>query len=182
MKRDHFVVRPASPVRPLRCRTGFACKTILVLALYSLFFIPAFAQSNLTYELKVGTTGEVQVLTNFPESYQGEKVNVRVQTASLTDRYADRIQTASLKDFDFIFAGEEPIEGFSEVYRFTEGEQEWVVWRNGKEIKNRSQRTLGLWTSRKTEAGYGGFSPDCYSQALFAMAAMSITAAAKNES
>ena len=142
MKRDHFVVRPASPVRPLRCRTGFACKTILVLALYSLFFIPAFAQSNLTYELKVGTTGEVQVLTNFPESYQGEKVNVRVQTASLTDRYADRIQTASLKDFDFIFAGEEPIEGFSEVYRFTEGEQEWVVWRNGKEIKNRAQRTL----------------------------------------
>ena len=142
MKRDHFVVRPASPVRPLRCRTGFACKTILVLALYSLFFIPAFAQSNLTYELKVGTTGEVQVLTDFPESYQGEKVNVRVQTASLTDRYADRIQTASLKDFDFIFAGEEPIEGFSEVYRFTEGEQEWVVWRNGKEIKNRSQRTL----------------------------------------
>ena len=142
MKRDHFVVRPASPVRPLRCRTGFACKTILVLALYSLFFIPAFAQSNLTYELKVGTTGEVQVLTNFPESYQGEKVNVRVQTASLTDRYADRIQTASLKDFDFIFAGEEPIEGFSEVYRFTEGEQEWVVWRNGKEITNRAQRTL----------------------------------------
>ena len=142
MKRDHFVVRPASPVRPLRCRTGFACKTILVLALYSLFFIPAFAQSNLMYELKVGTTGEVQVLTNFPESYQGEKVNVRVQTASLTDRYADRIQTASLKDFDFIFAGEEPIEGFSEVYRFTEGEQEWVVWRNGKEIKNRAQRTL----------------------------------------
>ena len=96
MKRDHFVVRPASPVRPLRCRTGFACKTILVLALYSLFFIPAFAQSNLTYELKVGTTGEVQVLTNFPESYQGEKVNVRVQTASLTEYRPLRSKTLIL--------------------------------------------------------------------------------------
>ena len=35
----------------------------------------------MTYELKVGATGEVQVLTDFPESYAGEKVNIRVQIA-----------------------------------------------------------------------------------------------------
>ena len=80
MIRDHFVVRPASPVRPLRCKIGFACKTILVLALCSLFFVPSsFAQSNLTYELKVGSTGENGLLAAFPESYAGEKVNIRIQ-------------------------------------------------------------------------------------------------------
>ena len=52
--------------------------------------LSVFGQSNLTYELKVGTTGENTVLTEFPESYQGEKVNVRIETASLTDRFADR--------------------------------------------------------------------------------------------
>ena len=45
---------------------------ISVFILYSLFLTPLFAQSNLTYELKVGSTGDVQVLTDFPESYAGE--------------------------------------------------------------------------------------------------------------
>ena len=35
-----------------------------------------FAQSNVTYELRIGTTEEVQILTDFPENYEGEKVNV----------------------------------------------------------------------------------------------------------
>ena len=56
---------------------------IFVFILYSLFLTPLFAQSNLTYDLKVGATGDVQVLTDFPESYAGEKVNIRIQTASL---------------------------------------------------------------------------------------------------
>ena len=102
-----------------------------------------FAQSQLTYELKVGATGEVQVLTAFPESYAGEKVNVRIETAPLTDRFADGIQTAPLTDFDFIFADSEvEPEGFSEIYHFTEDATEWTVYRNSKEIKNRAQRTL----------------------------------------
>ena len=61
-----------------------------IAALFLLFSLSVFGQSNLTYELKVGTTGENTVLTEFPESYQGEKVNVRIETASLTDRFADR--------------------------------------------------------------------------------------------
>ena len=56
-----------------------------------------FAQSNLTYELKVGTTGENTLLAEFPESYAGEKVNIGIQTAALTEY---RTQT-ELPDFVF---------------------------------------------------------------------------------
>ena len=105
-------------------------KIISVFILYSLFLTPLFAQSNLTYELKVGATGDVQVLTDFPESYAGEKVNIR-------------IQTAALKDLDFVFVNEGPVEGFDSIYSFTdEAAVRWAVWRNGKEIKNRAQRVL----------------------------------------
>ena len=112
---------------------------------FVLFVLSPFAfmmaQSNLTYDLKVGATGDVQVLTDFPESYAGEKVNIRVQTASLTDRFADR--PLSLTDFDFVFVNEGPVEGFDSIYSFTdEADVRWVVWRNGKAIKNRAQRVL----------------------------------------
>ena len=97
-----------------------------------------FAQSNLTYELKVGATGDVQVLTDFPESYAGEKVNIRIQTASLTEH-----RPLSLTDFDFVFVNEGPVEGFDSIYSFTdEADVRWVVWKNGKAIKNRAQRVL----------------------------------------
>ena len=66
----------------------------------------AFAQSNLTYELKVGATGDVQVLKAFPESYAGEKVNIRIQTAALK---VESQKTAALKDLDFVFVNEGPI-------------------------------------------------------------------------
>ncbi len=116
-------------------------RIISVFILYSLFLTPLFAQSNLTYELKVGATGDVQVLTDFPESYAGEKVNIRIQTAALTDRFADR--PLSLTDFDFVFVKEGPVEGFDSIYSFTdEADVRWAVWRNGKEIKNRAQRVL----------------------------------------
>ena len=92
----------------------------------------AFAQSNLTYNLKIGTTGEVQVLTDFPESYAGEKINITIETAPLTDR-----------NLDFVFTTEEPVEGFTEVYRFTDDKgTSWIVWRNSRKIKNRAQRTM----------------------------------------
>ena len=104
------------------------------------FSLSAFAQSNLTYELKVGATGEVQVLTDFPESYAGEKVNIRIQTASLK---VESQKTAALKDLDFVFVNEGPVEGFDSIYSFTdEADVRWVVWKNGKEIKNRAQRVL----------------------------------------
>ena len=113
---------------------------IFVFILYSLFLTPLFAQSNLTYELKVGTTGDVQVLTDFPESYAGEKVNIRIQTAALK---VESQKTAALKDLDFVFVNEGPVEGFDSIYSFTdEAQVRWVVWKNGKEIKNRTQRVL----------------------------------------
>ena len=115
-------------------------KIISVFILYSLFLTPLFAQSNLTYELKVGATGDVQVLTDFPESYAGEKVNIRIQTASLK---VESQKTAALKDLDFVFVNEGPVEGFDSIYSYTdEADVRWVVWRNGKEIKNRAQRVL----------------------------------------
>ena len=115
-------------------------KIISVFILYSLFLTPVFAQSNLTYELKVGATGDVQVLTDFPESYAGEKVNIRIQTASLK---VESQKTAALKDLDFVFVNEGPVEGFDSIYSFTdEADVQWAVWRNGKEIKNRAQRVL----------------------------------------
>ena len=112
---------------------------------FVLFVLSPFAfmmaQSNLTYDLKVGATGDVQVLTDFPESYAGEKVNIRIQTTTLTDRFADR--PLSLTDLDFVFVNEGPVEGFDSIYSFTdEADVRWVVWRNGKAIKNRAQRVL----------------------------------------
>ena len=113
---------------------------ISVFILYSLFLTPLFAQSNLTYELKVGAAGEVQVLKAFPESYAGEKVNIRIQTAALK---VESQKTAALKDLDFVFVNEGSVEGFDSIYSFTDEVQvRWVVWKNSKEIKNRTQRVL----------------------------------------
>ena len=113
---------------------------IFVLILYSLFFTPAFAQSNLTFDLKVGATGKVAVLTDFPESYSGEKVNIRIGEIVEPDKLEKP------DEIDFIFSSLERrpggVSGFSEVYRFTEDGTEWTVWRNKKEIKNRAQRVL----------------------------------------
>lgn len=111
---------------------------------FVLFVLSPFAfmmaQSNLTYELKVGATGDVQVLKTFPESYAGEKVNIRVETASLK---VESQKTDALKDLDFVFVNEGPVEGFDSIYSFTdEAQVRWVVWKNGKEIKNRTQRVL----------------------------------------
>ena len=111
----------------------------LVIGLLSLVVNPLCAQSNLTYELKVGTTGEVAVISSFLESYQGEKVNISVQAAN-----ADSVQTASLADLDFIIVESAEVpEGFAEVYVFNdENGAEWHVYRNEKEIKNRTKRVL----------------------------------------
>ena len=111
---------------------------ILVLCLLSFVLCPIWAQSNLTYELKVGTTGTVQMLEEFPESYAGEKVNIKV----LSTMY--NVQRNDL--WDFVFADEgrpELAEQFDSIYSYTdEAGAEWSVWRNKREVKNRSQRVL----------------------------------------
>ena len=82
-----------------------------IAALFLLFSLSVFGQSNLTYELKVGTTGENTVLTEFPESYQGEKVNIKVQCTMY--------DVQSTKDsFDFVFTNGEAVTGFAEVYQY----------------------------------------------------------------
>ena len=107
-----------------------------IAALFLLFSLSVFGQSNLTYELKVGTTGENTVLTEFPESYQGEKVNIKVQCTMYN--------VQSTKDsFDFVFTNGEAVTGFAEVYQYDDPNGvHWTVWQNNKEIKNRAQRTL----------------------------------------
>ena len=108
----------------------FAQRAVLVLCLLSFALCPVFAQSNVTYDLRVGATGEVKLLAEFPENYQGEKVNIRVQTVPLTEA-----------DLDFVFVHEGPVDGFDSIYSYTdESEMVWTVWRNNKQIKNRAQR------------------------------------------
>ena len=71
--------------------------TIFLIAILSSWCTCVFAQSNLTYDLKIGTTGEVALLNDFPDVYAGEKVNIRIQTAN-----ADGIQ--AFDSLDFVFA------------------------------------------------------------------------------
>ena len=96
-----------------------------------------FAQSNLTYEIHVGTTGDVLLLNEFPESYAGEKINISVS--------GERLSVSKIDTYDFIFVNEELLlaEKFECIYTYTdEAAVAWSVWQNKKEIKNRSQRVL----------------------------------------
>jgi hypothetical protein len=99
--------------------------------------LSAFAQSNLTYELRVGTTGENTVLADFPESYSGEKINITVHMEPLAN--------SKTEGLDFIFANEPMAlaDKFDSIYSYTdEIGTFWTVWQNNKDIKNRGQRVL----------------------------------------
>ena len=103
-----------------------------IVSLLLMFSVSAFAQSNLTYELKVGTAEENKLLTDFPESYAGQKVNITIQTVPLTET-----------DLDFVFVHEGPVNGFDSIFAYTdESAVVWTVWRNNKPIKNRAQRVM----------------------------------------
>ena len=106
-----------------------------IVSLLLMFSVSAFAQSNLTYELKVGTAEENKLLTDFPESYAGQKVNITIQTVPLTET-----------DLDFVFAdGYQPrlADRYDSIYSYTDaGNVRWTVWRNNKPIKNRAQRVM----------------------------------------
>ena len=113
-------------------RVFVICDLLLVICL------SAWAQSNLTYTLKVGATGETKVLTEFPEVYSAEKVNINVQCTMYDVQRRDSL--------DFVFVNE-PVAGLDawgdSVYSYTdEGDVRWTVWRNHKEVKNRGQRVL----------------------------------------
>ena len=99
--------------------------------------LAAFPQSKLTYEVKIGTTAENTVLATFPESYEGEKVNISIQYSAFSIQHTDSL--------DFIFANEELAleDRFVNVYSYTdESETTWTVWRSKKESKNKQQRVM----------------------------------------
>ena len=123
--------------------TGFRYIGITIAMLCSVI---AFAQSNLTYALKVGTTGENVLLTDFPESYAGEKVNVQLRVESLELKEDGKLKVERIDSLDFVFANNyQPsmADAFDSVYSYTdETDVLWTVWRNKREIKNRAQRVL----------------------------------------
>jgi len=114
---------------------------IFVFSLLSLLLTPLWAQSNLSYELKVGTTGEVAVLADFPDSYAGEKINVKVRGYRLEVR-GEEVRGLESLDFAFTNEGTEALRAWGDsIYSYTdETGTFWTVWRNHKEIKNRGQR------------------------------------------
>ena len=130
------------------CRFKILDLRFKILSLLVLFSLSALAQqSNLTYELKVGSTGEVKVLQEFPESYAGEKINITVTGYRLPvtglEVKGERLAVSGNDSLDFIFADKAvETEGkFDSIYSYTdEGEVRWTVWQNKKEIKNRAQR------------------------------------------
>ena len=92
-------------------------KRVLVICHLTLVIcLSAFAQSNLTYELHVGTTGENTVLANFPESYAGEKINIKVR--------GERLEVRGIDSLDFIFANNQypisNIQSFDSIYSYTD--------------------------------------------------------------
>ena len=121
----------------------FKSKILFVVALLFALNLSALAQSNVTYDLRVGTTGEVALLSDFPDIYPAEKINIRIETATLPES-----KTTLSEGLDFVFADKHlaslPAWGDS-IYSYTdEAGVRWAVWRNHKEIKNRGQRvTVG---------------------------------------
>ena len=110
---------------------------VLVFCLFSFDFCLLFAQSNLTYTLRVGTTGEVAVVDTFPEVYQAEKINIKVERSRLVD---------SLQLIDFLFT-DRTVEGIEawgeEVIRYTDTQDRgWIVWRKRQLPKNRQKKVL----------------------------------------
>ena len=106
---------------------------------------PAFAQSNLTYELRIGATRDVALLEAFPESFAGEKVNIALANHS----YAvfGTLETPDvLKPLDFFFA-DAPSAALAawgdSIYAYTDEQgATWTLWRTRKEVKNRGQKVF----------------------------------------
>lgn len=149
MRIDRFTERPLTlkdryAVRPLCCKILLAI--VFLLSPFALRLSPLYAQSNLTYDLKVGTTGKVAVVDTFPESYAGEKVNIRIQPSAISHQASDSL--------DFVFANKPMPElerWATQVYAYTDSEgTDWTVWRKNDLPKNRSKRVL-------VQNAYGAF-------------------------
>ena len=146
---DRFTERPLTlkdryAVRPLRCKILLAI--VFLLSPFALRLSPLYGQSNLTYDLKVGTTGKVAVVDTFPASYAGEKVNIRIQPSAISHQASDSL--------DFVFANKPMPElerWATQVYAYTDSEgTDWTVWCKNDLPKNRSKRVL-------VQNAYGAF-------------------------
>ena len=140
---DRFAQRNNRAER-LRIKTASLKEYRLILSvlciLYSVF---SFAQSNLTYTLRMAATGEVELLDNFPAVYETEKVNISLYDGGKYEplRYDEGRDTV---DFIFAHPGEEDLTAWGDsIFCYSENEETvWTVWRSKKEPKNRSQRVL----------------------------------------
>jgi spermidine/putrescine transport system permease protein len=119
---------------------------VFLLSPFALRLSPLYGQSNLTYDLKVGTTGTVAVIDTFPASYAGEKVNIRIQPSAVSHQASDSL--------DFVFANKPMPElerWATQVYAYTDSEgTDWTVWCKNDLPKNRSKRVL-------VQNAYGAF-------------------------
>ena len=102
------------------------------------------AQSNLTYELTIGTAGPVALVDTFPSSYASEKVNIQVESQEWKVESQEWKEESQEYDYVFVAPGAMPTgQGFDSVYCYTDNEgHAWSVWRNNTEIKNRTRRVL----------------------------------------
>ena len=118
----------------------------IILSIFTFQFSICQAQSNLTYELRVGETGKAAVVDTFPRTYAGEKVNVSIQLSAISGQASDSL--------DFVFANRPmpELERWAEqVYAYTDSEgTEWTVWRKNDLPKNRKKRVL-------VQNAYGAF-------------------------
>lgn len=127
---------------------------ILVLALGSWLLAPsAFAQSNVTFPLHIGATGEVALLEEFPETFAGEKVNITLADETyLTFGTLEKLD--ALKSLDYFFA-DQSVPHLSawgdSIYSYTDtAGVAWTVWRTHRKVKNTLQNA-------KTQNAYKTF-------------------------
>ena len=116
----------------------------------------AWAQSNVTFPLRVGATGEVALLEDFPESYTGEKINITLADDSYLT-YSTLEQVDALKKLDYFFADKpEPrLAAWGDsIYSYTDSLGiTWTIWRTNRKIKNTLQNAKTQ-NAYKTFEGY----------------------------
>ena len=115
----------------------------ILLSLFTFQYSICSAQSNLTYTLRVGATGELALLDTFPASYSADKVNITLYNGGYAQVYEDK-QSDSL---DIIFANSSTSYSLNQwgdsVYTFVDSYgTHWTLWRSHTEPKNRGQRVL----------------------------------------
>jgi spermidine/putrescine transport system permease protein len=131
-------------------------KGLLILSIFIFQFSICVAQSNVTFPLHIGATGEVTLLEDFPETFAGEKVNITLADETyLTFGTLEKLD--ALKTLDYFFA-DQPVANLStwgdSVYSYTDtAGVAWTVWRTHRRVKNTLQNAKTQ-NAYKTFEGY----------------------------